>query len=255
MAAALLVAGLSGMALAADAVADDWQVAVGAKAWAPEWSSWDPVNTGRETPIRVIESVASDTHVAYIPQVSARYGRWLVAGSYFADTTFDLGGLVQPTTGGVTGLEAKRREFDGNVGFYVLPALAVTVGYKQVQQTFGQTPYRWSGPTVGLSGASSLWQALSLYGTFAYGRLRLNAGAADDAGQTGFDADYLLTELGLSWGTDLPISWLGFSATLGYRAQIVSTRKYSVATGFGSYQPVDLHDVTYGPALGVLFRF
>jgi hypothetical protein len=186
-----------------------------------------------------------------------RYGSWLATASYFANTTYSLGGDVSPTTGSLGALSAQWKEIDGNLGYYILPSLAVTLGYKQIDQDFTNPnlPYRWVGPTVGVAASAPLRGALGLYGTFAYGRLRLEAPVPDAAGETHFNADYLLGEFGLSYGVPTPLSSLSFSVTLGYRAQIVSTRRFDVSTGFDGYQPVDVHDITQGPALSVLGRF
>jgi hypothetical protein len=237
-----------------EAGADDLQFTVGAKTWANEWTSWEPVGTGHNT-IRVLESIAADTHWAVIPQASLRYQNWLVSASYFANTDYSLGGSIEPSTGQLTALKAARKEVDGNVGYYLLPSLALTLGYKQITQNFGTNSYEWKGPTVGVAGGASLHGALALYDTFAYGRLRLTASAPDDAGGNHFNADYILGELGLSYGINTPLSHLSFSVTAGYRAQFVGTRKFALSTGFGGYRYVDLHDFTYGPAISVLARF
>lgn len=239
---------------ARSAWADDLQFTLGVKAWANEWSSWDPVSTGNNT-IRVIESVAANTHYSYIPQAGARHGNFLVQASYFTSSTYSLGGLVNPVSGQLGALSATRRELDGNFGYYVLPSLAVTIGYKQIEQEFGTFHYKWKGPIVGVAGSASLRGALATYGTFAYGRLKLDASVPDDAGNTSFNADYVLTEAGLAYSVNTPLSRLGFTVTLGYRAQLVSTRRFEESTGFDGYRPVDLHDFTYGPALTLLSRF
>jgi hypothetical protein len=230
------------------------QFALGAKLWPNEWTSWDPVSTGHNT-IRVVESIASNTHLAVIPQASVRYGNWLAAASYFANTDYSLGGRVDPATGTLSALTAARKEIDGNVGYYVLPGMALTLGYKQIEQNFGSNRYKWTGPTAGVAASAPLQGRLALYGTFAYGRLKLNASTPDDAGNDRFNADYLLGELGLSYNVSTPLQHLAFSLTAGYRAQIVSTRRFDVSTGFGGYVPVDLHDVTYGPSVSLLARF
>jgi hypothetical protein len=251
------IAALIAQALAIQvAWSDDLQFTIGAKVWANEWSSWSPTDSrNNNTTFQTIQSIASNTHVAVIPQVSARYENFLATASYFYDTTYSLGGDINSTTAELSALSASRKEFDGNIGYYILPSLAVTVGYKQIEQDFTPLLYKWAGPTVGLAGSASLRGSFGMYGTFAYGRLRLTAPVPDAAGDTHLDADYILGELGLSYGVGTPLSHLSFSVTAGYRAQIVSTRKYAVYTGFSGYAPVDVHDVTYGPAVSVLARF
>jgi len=253
---ALVVVLMGCLVLMRTAWADDPQVTIGAKIWANEWTSWTPVPTGINT-IDVIESISANTHVAVIPQASLRYDNFLATGSYFVKSNYTLGSEISGTTGQLNALEVKRTEYDGNVGYYVLPTLALTVGYKHIDQDFQDPnlPYKWSGPTVGLAGSAPLQFGLALYGTVAYGRLRLSLPIRDAAGDSHLNADYELAEAGLAYGIDTPLSHLAFSVTAGYRVQVVSTRKYQVSTGFDAYEPVDVHDVTQGPALSVLARF
>jgi hypothetical protein len=229
------------------------QFAVGIKTWANEWTSWDPIPSGHNT-IRIIESVGSSTHWSVIPQASVRYGNWLAAASYFVNSDYTLGGRVDPSIGTVGALSASRHEVDGNVGYYVLQGLAVTLGYKQIEQKFGPDRYKWTGPTVGLAASAPMQGALSLYGTFAYGRLQLNASTSDDSGESTFHSDYLLGEVGLSYGFNTPLH-TSLSIIAGYRVQSVSTRRFNVSTGFSGYAPVDVHDTTQGPVVSVLARF
>jgi hypothetical protein len=186
-----------------------------------------------------------------------RNSRPKLSGIHFSKTTYSLGGDVSPTTGGLFALSASRKEIDGNLGYYVLPSVALTVGYKQIDQDFAEPnlPYRWRGPTVGVAASAALRGPLAIYGTFVYGRLKLDSPVADVAGNSHFNADYLLGEWGLAYGIRTPLSRLSFTVTAGYRVQIVSTRKFDVSTGFDGYQPVDVHDITQGPAVSALVRF
>jgi hypothetical protein len=257
---------LAAAIVAAPAAAEELQLTVGAKIWANEWSSWTPAQTA--TDVYVIQSIASNTHVAVIPQVNAFYGRWLVAASYFVGTDYSLGGGVTPANGQINPFVATRKEADVNVGYYVLPSLAVTLGYKQIQQNFVHISnpefYKWTGPTIGLLASAPLQGGpLSMYGTFAYGRLSLHASEPDlldqDVRQFAhyyFNADYFLSELGVAYGMRTPVKALSLSMTLGYRIQVVATRDFNLETGpGGGFQPADLHDVTQGPAFSVLARF
>jgi hypothetical protein len=72
-------------------------------------------------------------------------------------------------------------------------------------------------------------------------------------------ANYAVGEIGLAYGT-AGISTIAVTSTaftLGYRFQSVATKDYKVraATGTSVIGSTDLHDVTQGPALGVLLRF
>jgi hypothetical protein len=252
-------------ALCPAAHATDWsdlQVAFGVKAWATEWTSWAPTPGGGASGVQVVESVAANTHMAEIPQASLRFGDFVASGSYLANTDYSLGGAVNASSGLLESLKTSRSELDGNVGYFVLDTLAITVGYKQIEQAFGIDHYKWTGPTIGLLGSAPLKGSLGLYGTFAYGRLSMKASVPDVIQRDNFSADYLLGELGLSYGVSTPLYPLSFTVTLGYRAQVVSTRRYdlatgltNVATGIPASVAVDVHDVTYGPALSLVARF
>jgi hypothetical protein len=192
-------------------------VTIGLKAWGTEWTSWEPyLNKGAD--VRIIEPVSSGTEVALIPQASVRYGDWLGSASYFVNKTYSLSGAIDPLSGNTLTLSPTRKEFDVNGGYYIFPSLA-------------------------------------LYGAFSLGLLRLNASTPDDAGKNSFDAIYSLGELGLAYvfNTGLP----NFSLTLtgGYRVQIVDTRNFSLATAYGGYSQVELHDVTQGPVISLIGRF
>lgn len=228
---------------------------VGAKIWANEWTSWAPTPAGGSNGVRVIESVSADTQTAVIPQASLRYGDWIAAASYFTNTNYSLGGLVNPSLGTLEQLPAKRKEVDGNVGYYLLPSMALTLGYKEIDQNFESTHYKWTGPTVGITASAPIKGSFGFFGTLAYGRLTLKASVPDDAGRSSFHADYVLSEAGLSYGFATPLSGLAITLTASYRAQFVGTREYQVATGLGGYAAVDLHDMTYGPVVSVLARF
>jgi hypothetical protein len=232
----------------------DLDFTVGTKLWAAEWSSWDPVPTGSGG-VSVVESVAANTTLAPIVQGSVRYGHWLAAASYFVTTSYDLGGAIDPHQGTLSALAASRKEVDVNAGYFLASGFAATLGYKQIDQSFGGNPYKWSGPTVGLSGGAPVYDALSMYSTFAYGRLSVSAPATASSVSSGAHADYFLGELGVSYGFDTPLSGLSLSVTLGYRIQIVGTRALGITTGPASHTGVDVHDVTYGPAIGVAGRF
>ena len=245
------------LAAAGPVIADDdttLQATVGVKAWENEWTSWYPVlNPASAT--RVVEPIDNNFDFVLIPQASLRYGDFLVAGSYFVNKTYSLSGAVDPTSGNPVELSPRRHEFDVNGGYYVFPSLAITAGYKRVEQDFGSSRYTWSGPTIGLSGSAQLHGPIAVYGAFAYGFMRLHASVPDDADQTSYDADYTLGEVGLAYLIPTQSSLLSFSVSLGYRVQTVRTRDFAIATPHSGYADIGVHDVTQGPALGVVTRF
>jgi hypothetical protein len=230
-----------------------FQVTVGVKGWENQWNSWSPV-TNSQSGVTAIQSVNSGYHFAVIPQASIRYGRWQLSGSYFVKTTYALTGRVNPANGALEPLSGSREEFDGTLGYYLFPSLAIIAGYKQIEQDFGPNTYKWTGPTVGLSGSASLHSHLAIYGTFIEGFPTLNANSADDAGRKSFEANYSLGEFGLAYA--FPVAeHSSVTLTLGFRAQIMVTNNFATATGHGGYTVVDVHDITQGPTFGILGRY
>ncbi len=242
------------------------QFTLGAKVWDTQWTSWDTVPSRSVVtnggPVTVVEPVSTNNHFAVIPQASVRYGNFLGSVSYFANTTYNLTGAVDPESGAPLPVSALRRELDGNFGYYVLPSVAVTVGYKQIEQTFGPSStapqlFKWTGPTIGLSGSAPLRAHFGLYGAVGVGFLKLKVDEQlhDAAGNTSFNALYTLGELGVSYSVPTPTKF-SFTVTLGYRAQIVTTEKYALNNGFSNgYNSVDVHDTTQGPALTFVGRY
>lgn len=242
------------------------QVTVGAKTWDTQWTSWDTVparSLATGAPVTVVQPVSNNNHFAVIPQIGLRYGDWLGSASYFGQTSYDLSGAIDPESGKSLPISASRWEFDANAGYYILPSVALTVGYKQIQQTFGPSSkapeaFRWKGPTVGLSASSVLRSRLGMYATVGVGflRLKVNQELHDAAGKTSFDALYTLGEAGLSYSVPTPLSSLSFTMTLGYRVQLVTTESYSLNNGFSNGRTqVDVHDTTHGPALTLVARW
>jgi hypothetical protein len=242
------------------------QFTLGAKIWDTQWTSWDPVpSRSLETtgPVTVIQPVSSNNHVEVIPQASVRYGNWLGSASYLVNTTYFLTGAIDPESGNSLSVSALRKEFDANLGYYILPSVAITVGYKQITQIFGQgsrfpEPFKWTGPTIGMAGSAVIRPHLSMYGAVGVGffRLRIDEQLQDAAGDVRFDANYALAELGLAYSVPTPISRMSFTVTLGYRVQIVTTKNYALSSGFSNGRTyVDVHDTTQGPVLSMVGRY
>jgi hypothetical protein len=167
-----------------------------------------------------------------MPIVSVRYADFIASLSALPSTSFSF----------ADGHEDQREEFDVNVGYFVLPGLALTLGYKKVQQSNGPDRYRPAGPVIGLSGNAPLSGAWSLYGNLGVGRLKTPGGDP-----ISFDADYRLTELGVAYaldGQDFPRRW---TFTAGYRIQVMSSKE-----AFGTQ---DGRDTTEGFTLGAIATF
>jgi hypothetical protein len=231
----------------------EWALAAGAKFWENTWESWivvpTPFNRGSR---EVIETVNSNTRLALIPQFSVRYGDWLGTVSALTPTNYSL----TPSWG--IPLAASRYEIDGNVGYYVLPGLALTAGYKQVEQKFGGT-FKWHGPTLGASGTAGLGKGFSLYGTVGVGYMKAALPFADGADQTSLKANYALGEAGVAYSFGaLGRLTRSLNVTLGYRSQTLTTRGYGLAdtsTAPPTVSRLDVRDTTQGPTLSLVAVF
>jgi hypothetical protein len=235
-------------ALAADD--DSLSVTVGVKAWASTWDTWRPQNVFFSTgPIQVGEQVDSNTRIAVTPSLSLKYGNFLLSASYLAPETYPLTGALDTTS-----LSGRRKELDVNGGYFVLPGLAFTLGYKEIDQDYGAGELKWTGPTVGAAASAPLGSNFAMYGTFAYGPLKLKtpAGAADFNGNTSFNATYTVGEVGLAYAFSVGQILKSMRFTVGYRAQLLSTRDYALANR--NPTPTE-HDYTQGPTIGVSGSF
>lgn len=237
--------------------ADDLTVSVAVKEWVTDWTTWR-VNDVFFGPGRVQlnEALNSDSRLTSSPQLSLRYGNFVAAASYLYPQNYTLSGSLDS-------LRATRREVDANVGYYVLPGVALTVGYKEIHQDYGGGVFRWRGPTVGISGAAPLgttnWSVYGLYG-YSLMRLRVPDASRDALGDNSFNANYSLAEAGIAYVVPLTGFVSALRITAGYRAQILNTRGYKLF-GPGStdavpqYTSPNERDFTQGPAFGVSGSF
>jgi hypothetical protein len=234
------------------AAADDSvSITVGVKEWVTDWTTWriDNVfyNTGR---IQITEPLNSATRPTSTPQVSLRYGDFIASASYLVTESY-------PLSGAIDALSASRNEVDVNAGYTVLPGVVLTLGYKQIDQNYGNGPFKWSGPTAGLSGSAPLgttnWAVYGLYG-FGLPKLKVPEAGKDARNNTTFDANYSLVEAGLAYvvGVHRHISALRF--TVSYRAQILNTRGYELI-GADGYTAPNERDFTQGPTFGISGTF
>lgn len=206
---------------------------VGLRLMGMDWTSWFTTNG---TPVAV-EYLKADKEVTVTPVVSLRYQNFLVSASYMLNHDFNYPIPNYPQT--------ERKEYDINLGYFILPGLAASVGYKNIKYDTSDGQYRWEakGPTLGLSGSAPLAAYTSLYGNFAYGWPKLNDNFAfnDKKGK------YLLSEVGLAFPLGaLTPSMNGFVATLGYRYQRVG----AVANGNASVAGRELYETSQGAVLG-----
>ncbi len=203
------------------------------------------------------ENFTSGNQSAIIPSLAIRYQDFLFTGSYFTKQNYGFtGSNGTPST-------AKREETDMHFGYYVLPTLAVTLGYKEVKQDFTGKNYKYSGPIIGAAASAPLTKGYSLYGNFGYGALKAKfpVGFTDNTGHNGLDADYYLGEIGIAYSFDIKAtipSAKALTATLGYRNQTLATKNFAVGiTGSNPAlsRSTQLRDNTEGLALGLSVTF
>jgi len=241
---------LSGMACGS-ARAADLSFTVGVTGWVNTWNSWfinhayaaGPAGAGA---IQISDTVNSSTRVTATPQFGVSYGDAFLSGSYLAKQTYALSGPLES-------LGASRSELDIKLGYYVFSGVAISLGYKELQQDYGAGTYRWTGPIIALLGSVPLGATdFALYGAYGYGvfRLRLPRGQADFVGDSTFDASYSVAEVGVAYAVPGVPALKALRLTLGYRFQLLTTKDYMLESLMGA-TPTDEHDITQGLTLGL----
>lgn len=243
----------------ANALANDGTlVSLGLRLWNNEWTSWDVYPAVPGSLAGASENFTSSSRLVAIPIVSVRHGDWLISGSHFVNRSYDFTGNEGQN------FSAKRKETDVLAGYYVLPTLAVTLGYKEVKQDFGGgAQFKYTGPTIGAVASAPLTQGFSLYGNFGYGfmkaKLPAGLGAIEANGKSKLDADYLLGEVGLAYSFDaksISPALKAMTATIGYRSQVLTTKDFRLRTSDGRHsRATDLRDTTEGLSLGLSVSF
>ena len=164
----------------------------------------------------------------------------------------------------------ERDEFDGSLGYAVVPSLILSLAYKHGFQNKISSQISPSGSNVnaillGASGAAPLFGRLSLYGNIAYGLARDKVDVQDAAGESKFSANYAIGEVGVSYllyeatqGQPLKNLLVSF----GYRAQGLTIKSVSFGTFSLGSPPIvldsqkrDIRTTTDGFVLGIVGSF
>jgi len=231
---------------------DSTTLTVGLRAWSNTWSTWDvypPTAVGNAYIPGASENFSSGNKAVLIPSVSLRHGDWLLSASRFLKTRYGF-------DGNEGSFSSKREETDFHGGYYLLPTLAVSLGYKGVKQEFtGGTEFKYSGPILGVLGAAPLTRGFSLYGNVGYGRVKGRFPVSDASGRSKFDADYWLGEAGLAYSFEGMGAAKAMSLTLGYRSQVLATDGFRIALSPSTSRATELRDTTEGLALGLSMSF
>jgi hypothetical protein len=226
------------------------QVSLGLKLWNASWLSYLPASylaagpNGQIVPADVINSVEGGRRTSALPQLAVRYGKLFASASYGRFTS-DFAVLNSPVaTPAGTMVTSRtdhfvRRESDLTLGYWVLPEVAVTVGYKYATETRDvRTPSsapsqpllenRARGALAGVVGNFPVQGALAAYVQAGYGPARIRTRAADNSIEPiNAHGSYLIGEVGLSY--PLLVNRYGVravAAAIGYRTQTVKTESY-----------------------------
>jgi hypothetical protein len=212
-------------------VGSDIYFTLGYKTWFNTWQT--PFNSFPAEGGANIMSLTSESVAAPIFSASLKISDFLIAGSYMKTPDYDFPDsedvLNTSTTGTgafyVFGTSASRKESDINLGYYVAPAMAITIGMKNVKQTyndlyadrsiFSTSWTKYSGPIVGITGGGALGAGFAFYGNLSYGFLK----GEFEGDPEKFDATYSSTELGIAYR---PVSFLSF--LVGYKYQTIDTK-------------------------------
>jgi hypothetical protein len=221
-----------GLTATAQAQESPFSATLGVRAWYTQWDtfSYRPSVVAGE---RHIIQVPAEAEFVLIPVLSMRYGDFVSSLSVFPSTTYDF----------VLGGQGKRKEFDINVGYYITPGVALTLGYKQFEQSDADTGFRYrlTGPVIGANATAPLGGNFALYGSLALGRLTPSSSDVD------LDADYQLGEVGFAYSLATPSVTKAISFTVGYRTQVLNSKE--------ALPGQDARDLTDGVAIGLLVTF
>ena len=260
----------------------DFSASVGVKTWFNKWNYPLFSIREKESEPELVTSYLSDAKQTPIPVLSFRYKNLFVSGSYFPKTDYDFGSqwidvpfYIPPEDNGTIYFdetigesgdlviidpkvqlkipvkfspEANRSEWDINMGYFIHPFLAVSVGYKKIKRHAAfnyQIPpidyvlanFAGSGEpeldtlpskefsltqndetkgfTLGIASVVPLQGRFGLYGNFAVGWLETKGEAIT------YDTDYYLGEVGFLYSHKLESIAVLHAASihLGYRFQ------------------------------------
>lgn len=230
---------------AAQAQESNFGLNFGTKVWVADWSTWF-IHRVPGDPEYIVQESAK-TKAMVIPQLSFRYRDFIGSVSGAVNSTHSFEEFGGPA-------EYKRREADANFGYYITPGLAATLGYKKFDQidSAGVKIYQVSGPTVGVSAASSLAGGFSVYGALGVGVLSIK-------GSEDVSADYSLSEVGLAYTLPLGRFVKAINLNLGYRMQVIKAKGMTLSSDYGNAAaPVikqDARDTTQGFTLAAVVAF
>ena len=252
VAAALLVAnttaGAQGAATSPSSQPEGMNLVLGLKLWQSQFSIQIPfpVTVGGER----LTPVESEAALVFIPQLSLRYRDWVATLSTQIAKDYSI--LFYD---GSSLLTIGRSEVDFNLGYYVVPGLAASLGYKRFKLKLDNATDSFTGPTFGLSGTAPLGSDLSLYAAAGFASLKDSAPARAGLASPGSRAKYQLTEVGLAYALSGASIARTAGLTLGYRTQTLKAPTTLRGTTPGSSYKADARHQSSGVTLGLVAAF
>lgn len=176
---------------------DQLSVSIGARSFYNRASGVSHVLIDPETAGYANLNTSSSNRWSLLPSIAVRYGSLSLSGTYHMPSTYSAEYDSSPPD------RFKRSEWDLGVGYSPLPNITLSAGYKHLsvdvvrdtELSVRAADIAMKGPFLGLSFAAPLAGDLSLYGTFAVGRVsyRIDRITVARGGQ------YLATELGVRY--------------------------------------------------------
>ena len=222
----------------------DWGYSLGLKAWVNEWSL--PVENHIDNKTRFINQFESDPELTFVPAGMVRYRNFFIGGSFLPEKNYNF---TQQTIG--TGRaddiawsikpSGSRKEWDLNIGYFVSPNLAISIGYKKMERNLTNTyssgawtgiedyPLSAHGPIIGLSAALPISSHLNFYGNLAYGWLSGDASQTSVSGlgpyeyEFDLDGNYYFGELGLNYVIPLQKCFSAVAITAGFVLSVTTS--------------------------------
>jgi len=244
---------------AAPAHADDVQVGkdaymnVGMKLWLNTWQT-NLTGSGRNW-----NQLTEGPVAGVIPNLAFRYKQMFVSGSYMVtpDYTFPTQTNYVGSSGvlDTSNIKASRKEADLNFGYYVIPQVALTIGYKGITEKFkvtssvngySENSVYLNGVTFGVNGSAPIGGGWSVYGSGVGGFMAVTY--LPSAPYTD-SAIYEASELGFAYH----LKDSGFTGTLGYKFQLIQTSINSLNST--AYKDLPRNEVTRGFMLGANYTF
>ncbi|MBI4378586.1 MAG: hypothetical protein HY578_05750 [Nitrospinae bacterium] len=244
------VTGFIAISVSSVSASDGFNVSLGVKGWANQWETSFFFNDSSFAGKNI--KVTTDSKFVAIPVLAVKYGNVFISGSYYAKTNFTFNKFnyraTYSTVGTITETlesSADRSEWDANIGYYIHPSVALSVGYKNITQDYTQTvsspgitysqPTTTStteirGPTVGIIANKSIGSGFGLYGNISYGWLK----AKYTGVSTEDNSSYTLTDTGFNY----MFGSIPLLINLGYRYQAMYTdaspglKAPDITTGF-----------------------